>query len=128
MSTRQSSDSNGSPQEHSRGLDVEHILQRLNGDRELLQDLVKIYVEDSPALLERIRRAIETHNAALLVQAAHALKGLASNFSTNGVERSAQEMEVLGKQQAWETVPDVLRQIETEMDALGSTLASDSWR
>ncbi len=43
--------------------DLPGTLRRLGGDTNLLSDLVQLYNEDSPSLLERLHAGIEAHQA-----------------------------------------------------------------
>ena len=60
--------------------DEEALLERVDGDIEFLEETVAMLDEDSPALLEAIRAAVRSSDAAALVKAAHALKGMLANF------------------------------------------------
>ncbi|HZZ28811.1 MAG TPA: Hpt domain-containing protein [Pirellulales bacterium] len=75
--------------------DLPGTLRRLGGDHSILVDLVKMFEEDSPVLLERLRTASEAHNLAQIQQVAHSLRGLASNFGAKELIQSLQELEEL---------------------------------
>ena len=76
-------------------LDIDDALQRLGNDEELLRDIAQIYLEDCPALLERIHRAVAAANAGELQRAAQALKGLAATLSAAEVVGTTQRLEHL---------------------------------
>ena len=50
-------------------------LQSVEGDRELLKELVAAFLEDAPRLMTGVREAIRDRDATALQRAAHALKG-----------------------------------------------------
>src|SRR5688500_15995122 len=77
-------------------LDVKDALQRLGNDEELLRDIIQIYLEDSPAMLERIHAAVAAADANELQRAAHILKGLAATLSAAEVVGVAQRLEHIG--------------------------------
>lgn len=60
--------------------DLQATLRRLGGDHSLLADLVQLYDEDSPVLLNRLAQAIPEGNCDQIRHAAHSLRGLAANF------------------------------------------------
>lgn len=60
--------------------DLAGTLRRLGGDTNLLSDLVQLYSEDSPGLLQRLHAGIEAHRSDEVRHAAHSLRGLAANF------------------------------------------------
>src|SRR5438093_383143 len=74
-------------------IDVAASLRRMGNNRELFCEVVAIYDEDSPQLLERIRAAIREGDAARLHQAAHSLKGLVSNFGAGAAAEAAYALE-----------------------------------
>ncbi len=61
-------------------IDRKGILARLANDEDLLREMIEIFREDYPGLLQRIESAIAAWNRRDVEQAAHALKGLISNF------------------------------------------------
>ncbi len=81
-------------------------MARLANDAELLQDLVEIYREDYPILLRRIELAISRHNHSELEQAAHALKGLVSNFLHDPTTALALGLEKRSRSNEWDNIKD----------------------
>ena len=66
------------------------VLARVGGDRELLAEISRLFIDDAPRHLARIREALDAHNGESLRRAAHGLKGAAANFDADGVvERRA---------------------------------------
>ena len=61
------------------------VLARVGGDRELLVEISRLFVDDAPAHLQKIRVAIEARDGESLRRAAHGLKGAAANFDAAGV-------------------------------------------
>jgi HPt (histidine-containing phosphotransfer) domain-containing protein len=78
-------------------LDAEAILQRVEGDVELLGELVQLFLADCPQWLDTLHKSIEAGDGRQIKSAAHALKGAASNFQADEVVRLAAQMEELGK-------------------------------
>lgn len=74
-------------------LDVKDALQRLGNDEDLLRDIVQIYLEDSPAMVEKIHAAVTGADANGLQRAAHSLKGLAATLSAAEVVGVASQLE-----------------------------------
>jgi PAS domain S-box-containing protein len=63
-------------------LDREGLLARMEGDAELLGELVRLFVGDVPVRLGEIAVALAAGDAPRLRQAAHAVKSAVSNFVT----------------------------------------------
>jgi HPt (histidine-containing phosphotransfer) domain-containing protein len=72
------------------------LLARVAGDRQLLAEISRLFVDDAPAYLERIRQALDRGNAEELRRAAHALKGAAANFEADAVVEAARTLEDMG--------------------------------
>jgi two-component system sensor histidine kinase/response regulator len=80
VSARRDAAATGAPDEpgpRAAGIifDVARARRRLGGDRQLLRELITIFLADAPALMDRIRKAATAENAEALRRAAHALKG-----------------------------------------------------
>lgn len=77
-------------------MDVEDALQRLDHDQDLFREILQIYIEDSPGMLQSIRDAVQNADAALLQRAAHSLKGLTATLSAQQVVAAAYRLEQMG--------------------------------
>ena len=73
------------------------VLARVGGDRELLAEISRLFVDDAPQHLERIRHALDTRDGEALMRAAHGLKGAAANFDAEGVVSAARTLEEIGR-------------------------------
>lgn len=56
-------------------VDLSHALNQLSGDRELLADVVRLFLENAPQMLVRLREAAAAGDAEALRNAAHRLRG-----------------------------------------------------
>lgn len=74
-------------------MDVADALQRLGDDRDLLREIIQIYLEDSPAMMDNMHASAASGDAAVLQRAAHSLKGLASTLSAFDVVGAAARLE-----------------------------------
>jgi HPt (histidine-containing phosphotransfer) domain-containing protein len=77
--------------------DQNAILARVEGDRELLQEVVGLFFEETPGLLSAIRESITRCDGKALEQAAHSLKGTVSNFGAQAARDAALRLEVVGR-------------------------------
>ena len=73
------------------------VLARVGGDRELLAEISRLFVDDAPRHLERIRAALDASDGEALGRAAHGLKGAAANFDALGVVTAARALEEIGR-------------------------------
>ncbi|MFN3198553.1 MAG: Hpt domain-containing protein [Bradymonadia bacterium] len=67
-------------------VDFEQILQVTDGDEEFVQDLVEIYVDDTPNQLESLLAGITEGDNHAIEEAAHKMKGSSSNMGFWKVE------------------------------------------
>jgi two-component system, sensor histidine kinase and response regulator len=93
-------------------------LARIQGDEELLHELCQIFLDESPALLSKLQRAIETGDAGEVMRAGHSLKGEASYLSATKAAQAARELEEMGTNQDLSHASDVLAVLEREMTGL----------
>ncbi|MBC8181456.1 response regulator [candidate division KSB1 bacterium] len=74
------------------------LLDRVGGDEEFLIELVKLFLQEAPKLLESMLSAIEKDDRILLHRSAHTLKGSAANISAKELQQVALKLEELSKE------------------------------
>jgi two-component system sensor histidine kinase/response regulator len=80
-----------------RTVDLDSLLTGFGGNRKLVREVVDVFIEDTPKMLERLRAACRGNDAVELASAAHAIKGSAGLFSQGAVYQSARRVEQLAK-------------------------------
>jgi CheY-like chemotaxis protein len=75
----------------------EEALARVEGDRQLLADMAKLFLEDGPKLFAEVRAALAQRDSKALEHAAHALKGSTGNFSAHAAYEAALSLEKIGR-------------------------------
>ncbi len=96
-------------------VDWSAALESTGGDSTLLQELIEVFLDEGPALLQAIRSALENRDGPLLRRSAHTLKGSLRIFgATRGVEL-AQEIESRGQQEVWDGTAELCRDLEAYM-------------
>lgn len=103
-------------------MDVEEALERLGNDEELLREIVQIYLEDSPELVERIHGAVSDGDAAALQRAAHSLKGLAATLSAHDVIGAAIKLEHLGAASNFGEAPKAVAEVDHSVNQLNEAV------
>ena len=78
-------------------VDIAAALRWVDDDRELLAELIEIFLEDCPRRLHELEQAVKEGNANGVRQAAHSLKGMVAGFGAGSAHGLAAEMEGLGK-------------------------------
>ena len=90
------------------------LLQRVSGDRELMTDVIRVFLEDLPKRLGAIRNAVTGRDADALRSAAHALKGAAGNLSAGGLFEAARVLERVGAESRMDAAEAAWRQLSVE--------------
>lgn len=99
-------------------IDERELLAGLGGDRQLLADMLRFFVDDSKRLMSRLTAAVRNADAAELADAAHAMKGSIANVSRSSAYLSSGELEKLGRSGDVSSAPQTLEKLETEFAAL----------
>ena len=73
--------------------DIDAALKHVEGDRDLLDEIVRIFADQCPKTMYEIQNAIRAADLSVLERAAHSLKGSASNLGAAGVTQAAAELE-----------------------------------
>lgn len=93
-------------------------LERLGGDEELLREVCQIFLQESPKLLVKLRRAIADKDAQAVMRAAHNLKGELGYLGTVGASQAAQELEDMGQKNDLVRAAETLVVLERETASL----------
>ena len=86
-------------------LDVGQALERMEGDRELLEELAHLFTDEWPKSAAEIEAALKAHDAKLLERLAHGLKGAAANVGAERLSTSALEMEKMSAARNLKSIP-----------------------
>jgi len=108
----------------STSFDPAALWARLNGDVDLLRELVQIFSQESPHLLENISAAIERGSCEEVRKFSHKLKGSALQFSGSGVATLAASLEQMGEHNKLEGAALVFSDLEREVANLEKSLHS----
>jgi len=75
----------------------EELLERIDGDRSFLVELIDLFRGDYPGQLRTARAAIASGDAAALQKVGHAMKGALANLAAPNASGLAAELELMGK-------------------------------
>lgn len=104
--------------------DLDQVLARVGGHREILEEIVKIFLEREPRLLNELHSAIAQKDPSRLNSAAHAFKGVVSYLS-GSASSAALELEAMGRDgnmgnasSAISTLEGILARLKPHLEAL----------
>jgi two-component system sensor histidine kinase/response regulator len=103
--------------------DKNATLERVDGDLELVKELVALFLEDCPELVRQIKEAIIKKDAQALQHSAHTLKGSVGNFCAKFAYDAAYALEVMGRDQDFSQSEAALALLEKELGRLNPVLA-----
>ena len=95
-------------------LDLKDVLERVQDDRELLMELLDIFVEDYAEKRELLNKLIEENNAEEVRNIAHSIKGAAGNISAKAIHVTCAKMELLAEGNDLEPVKGLLGQLDKQ--------------
>jgi two-component system sensor histidine kinase/response regulator len=103
-------------------LDRAALLARVEGDVELLLEIVELFLTDSSHQLAQIRDSAARRDAKALEKAAHGLKGALGNFSVQAAYDAALRLEMIGRSGDLNKADEALINLEEEIERLRSAL------
>jgi len=104
------------------GIDPKALLDGLDGNRRLLNQIVRLFLADYPQRLAEIQEAIDRGDAKALARAAHALKGSVGNFAAKNAVAVAQRLESMGQNRELETAGKECVALESELALVSKEL------
>jgi HPt (histidine-containing phosphotransfer) domain-containing protein len=110
------------PVDMSTAFDRDEVLRRLEGDDQLLREVIDLFIQDSASLVDRLRTAVERQNAAEVRAAAHRLKGAASNLAAGPVTDAARALELIGEAGTLAEAMPAWQHLKRETDRLAVAL------
>jgi two-component system, sensor histidine kinase and response regulator len=105
-------------------LDRAAILERVEGDEDLLEEIVQLFIEDCPRLVGQMQDSLREKNAAGLRLAAHTLKGSLGYFGPSQACALACELEVLGRDGDLEQAAPIQEALIAKLSELQPALES----
>ncbi len=97
---------------------VQEVLERVDGDRGFLLELIDIFLGETPRLLGNMREALATRDSAELELAAHSLKGSAGNFAAPALYELSRRLERMGHDGDFTEGAETFAALEAEMERL----------
>jgi two-component system sensor histidine kinase/response regulator len=97
-------------------LDEAAVLAYVGGDRELLGELLAIFLEDGPGQLQALRDAVAGTDPVALMRAAHTLSGSLRVLGATAALALVGRLEALGRESRLEGAAALLDRLEPELE------------
>jgi HPt (histidine-containing phosphotransfer) domain-containing protein len=102
--------------------DINFALRQAGGDKQVLNEVITILMEEIPKRLKQIKEAIEKNDAATVNISAHTIKGAVSNFKAESVCEAAFRLEKIGESEDLSQAESVFEVLKTEWERLEKEL------
>lgn len=99
-------------------MDHAAALRRAEGDVALLADMARIFLDDYPRLIAKIRTAVANGTPKDIADAAHELKGCLGSFAAHRGFAAAEKLEILGRTGPLTEAPAAAALVEAELARL----------
>jgi HPt (histidine-containing phosphotransfer) domain-containing protein len=103
-------------------LNFPELLSRVDNDRELLCELLRLFKDECPPLVLALREAISRDDMTGVTVAGHTLKGMLANLAAKGATAAAARLEEIGRTGVKLGLTDCFTSLESELDLLTTEL------
>ncbi len=103
-------------------VDTAALLDTVGGDPAMLSHLCALFLESLPAMLERLRSAVEDGRADEVAAAAHALRGVISNFHARPSVEALSTLERAAAEGRLERLAAAHQHVRSEVDRAAAAL------
>lgn len=111
-------------QQQLANLDHALALERVGGDEGLLREIAVLFLDEYPAMMAKIRAALDSGSAVDLERAAHSLKGSVGNFGAQAAFQAALRLEAIGRSRDLTSAREAFRNLIDAMDSLHPSLTA----
>ncbi|HET6932048.1 MAG TPA: Hpt domain-containing protein [Candidatus Acidoferrum sp.] len=98
--------------------DVKELMERLDGDREFLQELLAMFRQDVRINLEKSRKAKAERDFESLSRTAHTLKGMLRNLSMQAAGETAAALEKAARENRQDDSEQLLDRLVKELEGI----------
>jgi CheY-like chemotaxis protein/HPt (histidine-containing phosphotransfer) domain-containing protein len=103
-------------------LELDAALERIDGDRALLEELAALFAEESVHNVREIQSAFQAGDAILLERLAHTVKGASSNIGATFVAKAAANLEKVARSRDLTDAETRISELEAEITRLEPVL------
>jgi HPt (histidine-containing phosphotransfer) domain-containing protein len=95
------------------------------GDDEFAEDLVRIFLDDAAAQLERLRAAVERGDRGEVAEAAHRMKGAGGNVGAEALAEVCHALEAAARRPDSRFLPEGFANVDRELARARALLESE---
>ena len=105
-------------------LDPNAALERVDGDRELLGEIIALFQQDIDSLLQELEQAVQAKDSEAIMRTAHRLKGSVATFAAKPATEAALRLETMGRNSDTADAASAFRTLQAELNRLLPALES----
>jgi len=109
-------------------LNLSEAMTNLDGDAELLEEIMDIFLETAGEQLQDIQNGIQAEDSKQVAVQAHGMKGGASNFCAKNFVRSALRLEVKAKDGSLDGAQELLDDMKAAFNELKEVAEVINWK
>ena len=117
-------DAEDGPCEPCLRISKQDLLDAFDNDRELLKEVIDIFIADYPPLMETLKNALVSRDAELARRTAHDLKGMLKNFQADAASETAFALEEMGRTGEFEGGDKLCKTLNEQIVKIETALAS----
>jgi two-component system sensor histidine kinase/response regulator len=103
-------------------LNADGLIRSFGNDQDLFQELVEIFLNDSPQMLNTLRESLKSADAKTFKRTAHSLKGMLRNFQAESAAETAFELEQIGDQGKLDEADQIVDSLAAQLDDVSRKL------
>jgi HPt (histidine-containing phosphotransfer) domain-containing protein len=103
-------------------LNADGLIRAFENDQHLFQELVEIFLSDSPQMLNTLRDSLKSTDAKTFKRTAHSLKGMLRNFQAESAAETAFELEQIGEQGKLDDADQIVDHLASQLDEVSQQL------
>ncbi len=97
-------------------VDKDGALIRVGGDEDIYNELMDLFLENSSDQIKELQEAVRKRESEEIKRLAHSIKGAAANLGILHVQKSANELEMIGAENRIQEAPKSLNGLIKELD------------
>jgi len=101
---------------------LDQLLNLVGGDKDKYFKLIDSFLEETPKLLEGVRKAVEKNDNELLRRMSHTLKSTSRDFGAIHLSNLGAKLEAISKADNMESAPELIGQAEMEYVSVDNAL------
>jgi CheY-like chemotaxis protein len=103
-------------------LNADGLVRSFENDQDLFQELVEIFLNDSPQMLNTLRDSLKRSDAKTFKRTAHSLKGMLRNFQAESAAETAFELEQIGDQGKLDDADQIVDSLASQLEEVSRKL------